>query len=267
MLQRIEIQVGRTGAITPVARLEPVFVGGVTVSNATLHNRDEIGRLDVREGDTVVLRRAGDVIPEILSVVADRRPEGAEPFVFPVRCPVCDSDIVYERDGVIARCSGGLFCNAQRRENIRHFASRKAMDIEGLGEKMVDQLLGAKLIDNVADIYLLEKPQVAGLERMADKSAENLINAIERSKQTTLGRFLFALGIPQVGEATAEALAEHFGDLDPILSAGTERLEQVPDIGPIVAGSIHTFLGQSHNREIIDRLRGGRRDLATGRGT
>ncbi len=255
VLERIEIQVGRTGAITPVARLTPVFVGGVTVSNATLHNRDEIMRLDARPGDTVVVRRAGDVIPEILSVVMDKRPKNAKPFEFPDRCPVCDSDIVYEGEGVVARCSGGLFCDAQRREAIRHFASRKAMDIEGLGEKIVDQLLAAKLINNVADIYHLEKEPVAALERMADKSAENLLNAIEKSKDSTLGRFLHALGIPLVGEATAEGLADYFGDLDPILEADAETLQQVPDVGPIVAQSIHTFLEQDHNREIIQRLR------------
>ncbi|MDE0097981.1 MAG: NAD-dependent DNA ligase LigA [Gammaproteobacteria bacterium] len=255
VLKRIEIQVGRTGAITPVARLTPVFVGGVTVSNATLHNRDEIERLDAREGDTVILRRAGDVIPEILSVVRERRPDGTEPFKFPQQCPVCGSDIVYERDGVIARCSGGLFCSAQRKENIRHFASRRAMDIEGLGYKIVDQLLGAGLIHDVADLYRLEKEPVAALERMADKSAENLIGAIDGSRKTTLPRFLHALGIPLVGEATAETLAGHFGDLDPIMDADAEQLQQVPDIGPVVAESVRVFFGQDHNREIVQRLR------------
>lgn len=253
-LERIEIQVGRTGAITPVARLKPVFVGGVTVSNATLHNRDEIARLDAREGDTVVVRRAGDVIPEILSVVMERRPKTAIPFQYPTRCPVCGSDIVYERDGVIARCSGGLFCGAQRRENIRHFASRRAMDIEGLGEKIVDQLLAGELVHDVADIYQLEKAQLAGLERMADKSAENLMAAIDRSRDTTLSRFLFGLGIPLVGEATAEALASWFGDLQPIMDADDETLQQVPDIGPVVAESIRVFFDQDHNREIVERL-------------
>ena len=255
VLKRIEIQVGRTGAITPVARLAPVFVGGVTVSNATLHNRDEIARLDAREGDTVILRRAGDVIPEILSVVRERRPDGTEPFGFPQQCPVCGSDIVYERDGVIARCSGGLFCSAQRKENIRHFASRRAMDIEGLGDKIVDQLLGAGLIHDVADLYRLEKEPVAALERMADKSAENLVGAIDGSRKTTLPRFLHALGIPLVGEATAETLAGHFGDLDPIMDADAEQLQQVPDIGPVVAESVRVFFGQDHNREIVQRLR------------
>ena len=257
VLERIEIQVGRTGAITPVARLTPVFVGGVTVSNATLHNRDEIERLDAREGDTVILRRAGDVIPEILSVVRERRPDGTQPFVFPGQCPVCGSDIVYERDGVIARCSGGLFCSAQRKENIRHFASRRAMDIEGLGDKIVDQLLATDLIHDVADLYRLKKEPVSELERMADKSAENLIRAIDRSRTTTLSRFLHALGIPLVGEATAEALAEHFGDLEPIMNADDGQLQQVPDVGPVVAESVRVFFGQDHNREIVRRLMDG----------
>lgn len=256
MLKRIEIQVGRTGAITPVARLAPVFVGGVTVSNATLHNRDEIDRLDAREGDAVILRRAGDVIPEILSVVKERRPDGIDQYKFPLTCPECGSDIVHERGGVIARCSGGLFCSAQRKENIRHFASRRAMDIEGLGDKIVDQLLGAGLIHDVADLFRLEKEPVAALERMADKSAENLIGAIDGSRETTLPRFLYALGIPLVGEATAETLAEHFGDLDPIMDADAEQLQQVPDIGPVVAESVRVFFGQDHNREIVNRLRG-----------
>ncbi len=254
VLERIEIQVGRTGAITPVARLKPVFVGGVTVSNATLHNRDEIARLDVREGDSVIVRRAGDVIPEILSVVPERRPANAKPFEYPTRCPVCESDIVYERDGVIARCSGGLFCSAQRRENIRHFSGRGAMDIEGLGEKMVDQLLTTGLIHDVADIYHLEKDALVALDRMADKSAQNLIDAISASKETSLARFLYALGIPLVGEATAEALAEWFGDLPPIFEADDEALQQVPDVGPVVAESVRIFFSQDHNREIVQRM-------------
>lgn len=255
VLKRIEIQVGRTGAITPVARLAPVFVGGVTVSNATLHNRKEIVRLDAREGDTVILRRAGDVIPEILSVVEERRPDGIDRYKFPSTCPECGSDIVHERDGVIARCSGGMFCSAQRKENIRHFASRRAMDIEGLGDKIVDQLLAAQLIHDVADLYQLKKEQIAGLDRMADKSAENLVGAIDGSRKTTLPRFLHALGIPLVGEATAETLAGHFGDLDPIMDADAEQLQQVPDIGPVVAESVRVFFGQDHNREIVQRLR------------
>ncbi len=254
ILEKIEVQVGRTGAITPVARLKPVFVGGVTVSNATLHNRDEIKRLDVREGDTIIVRRAGEVIPEILSVVMERRPPDSRPFEFPSQCPVCQSDVVSDGGGVIARCSGGLFCRAQRKENIRHFASRKAMDIEGLGDKLVDQLLAADLVQDVADIYQLDKVTVATLQRMADKSAENLIQAVERSKETTLGRFLYALGIPLVGEATAEAVAEMFGDLETIMSAGTEALQKVPDVGPVVADSVRLFFQQEHNRKIVERL-------------
>jgi len=254
VLEKIEIQVGRTGAITPVARLKPVFVGGVTVSNATLHNRDEIARLEVREGDSVIVRRAGDVIPEVLSVIKERRPKKSKAFVFPDQCPVCGSAVVYERDGVIARCSGGLFCAAQRKENIKHFASRKAMDIEGLGDKMVDQLLEQELIHDVSDLYALSVEQVASLDRMASKSATNLINALEKSKYTTLAQFLFALGIPLVGETTAETLADSFGDLDAIMAADEESLQKVPDIGPVVAESVCVFFQQSHNREIIEKL-------------
>ena len=256
VLDKIEIQVGRTGAITPVARLKPVFVGGVTVSNATLHNRDEIARLDVREGDSVIVRRAGDVIPEVLSVIKERRPKKSKPFEFPEHCPVCGSAVVYERDGVIARCSGGLFCDAQRKENIKHFAGRKAMDIEGLGDKIVDQLLEQGLIHDVSDLYSLNVEQVASLERMAEKSATNLINALEKSKRTTLAQFLFGLGIPLVGETTAETLADNLGDLDTIMSADEESLQQVPDIGPVVAESIRVFFEQTHNREIIEKLLG-----------
>jgi DNA ligase (NAD+) len=253
-LEKIEIQVGRTGAITPVARLKPVFVGGVTVSNATLHNRDEITRLDVREGDSVIVRRAGDVIPEVLSVIKERRPKKSKAFVFPDQCPVCGSAVVYERDGVIARCSGGLYCDAQRKENIKHFASRKAMDIEGLGDKLVDQLLEQTLIHDVSDLYALSVEQVASLDRMAIKSATNLINAIEKSKHTTLAQFLFALGIPLVGETTAETLADSFAGLDAIMAADEERLQKVPDIGPVVAQSVRVFFQQPHNREIIAKL-------------
>ena len=253
-VRSIEVQVGRTGAVTPVARLEPVFVGGVTVTNATLHNRSEIERLDIRVGDTVIVRRAGDVIPEIVSVLRDRRPNDAVPYAFPAKCPVCGSDIVYDDGGIIARCSGGLFCQAQRKESIKHFASRRAMDIEGLGDKLVEQLVDAGLIDNVADIYSLELEQVAALERMAHKSAANLLAAIERSRETTLARFLFSLGIPQVGESTATTLAQHFGSLQGVAAATLEELQHVEDIGPIVADNIHTFFRQDHNREVIDRL-------------
>ena len=252
----IEVQVGRTGAVTPVARLESVFVGGATVSNATLHNRAEIERLDVRKGDTVIVRRAGDVIPEIVSVIKERRQKGARRYKFPTRCPVCDSEIVYEGgEGIIARCAGGLFCDAQRKESIKHFASRRAMDIDGLGDKIVEQLVDTSLVKDVADLYDLSTAQIAGLERMAEKSAGNLVDALEKSKDATLDRFLFALGIPQVGETTAQQLAAHFGALEPLMKAGPEALQEVPDIGPIVAESIHAFFGQQHNRDVIKKLK------------
>ncbi|MDZ7839697.1 MAG: NAD-dependent DNA ligase LigA [Gammaproteobacteria bacterium] len=252
----IQVQVGRTGAVTPVARLKPVFVGGATVSNATLHNRAEIERLDVRKGDTVVVRRAGDVIPEVVSVQKDKRPKGTRPYRFPERCPVCDSEIVYEGgEGIVARCSGGLFCNAQRKESIKHFASRRAMDVDGLGDKLVEQLVDREMVKDAADLYALSEADVAGLERMADKSARNLVEALEKSRDTSLGRFLFALGIPQVGETTARQLADHFGALERLMQAEPERLQEVPDIGPIVAESIHTFFAQDHNREVIRKLR------------
>jgi DNA ligase (NAD+) len=252
----IEVQVGRTGAVTPVARLEPVFVGGVTVSNATLHNRAEIERLDVRKGDTVIVRRAGDVIPEIVSVQKEKRKKGARPYRFPTHCPVCNSEIVYDGgEGIIARCSGGLFCDAQRKESIKHFASRRAMDIDGLGDKLVEQLVDKGCVKDVADLYRLDAEQIAGLDRMARKSAQNLVDALEESKDTTLDRFLFGLGIPQVGETTARQLAEYFGGLDRLIKADQDALREVPDIGPIVAGSIHTFFAQHHNRDVIHNLR------------
>ncbi|MDD9811388.1 MAG: NAD-dependent DNA ligase LigA [Gammaproteobacteria bacterium] len=253
-VEKIELQVGRTGAVTPVARLAPVFVGGVTVSNATLHNRDEIARLDVRVGDTVIVRRAGDVIPEVVKVDKSKRKKGARKFVFPATCPVCDSAIVYEDGGVIARCGGGLFCVAQRKENIRHFAGRAAMDIEGLGNKLVEQLVDAKLVGSVADLYALTEAQLAGLERMAEKSAANLIEALEKSKQTTLARFLFALGIPLIGAATAEALASSLPDLQRLLEADEETLQAIPDVGPVVAQSVLAFFAEAHNREVIAQL-------------
>ena len=254
VVEKIESQVGRTGAITPVARLKPVFVGGVTVSNATLHNRDEIARLDVRVGDSVIVRRAGDVIPEVVSVIKEKRPKRTRKFKFPLHCPVCKSAIVYERDGVIARCSGGLYCDAQRKENIKHFASRTAMDIEGLGGKLVEQLIGEKLVGGVADLYALSAEQLAGLERMAKKSAANLIEALDNSKRTTLARFLYALGIPLVGEATAETLAANLENLEGVISADEEALQTIPDVGPVVAQSVVTFFRQPHNREVIDKL-------------
>jgi DNA ligase (NAD+) len=253
-VDNIEIQVGRTGAITPVARLTPVFVGGVTVSNATLHNSKEIERLDVRVGDCVIVRRAGDVIPEIVSVVHSRRPDNTEPFCFPGICPVCQSEIVYEGEGIIARCSGGLFCDAQKKESILHFASRKAMDIEGLGEKLVDQLVTDKLIDDVADLYSLTEVQIANLDRMAEKSAANLVSAIEKSRNTSLARFLYALGIPLVGETTAETLSESLQTLQGIADASEPELQNIPDIGPMVANSIHTFFKQDHNQEVIEKI-------------
>ena len=250
----IEVQVGRTGAITPVARLEPVFVGGVTVSNATLHNQDEINRKDVRVGDTVIVRRAGDVIPEVVSVVLAKRPKNAKRFTMPTKCPVCGSEVIRPEGEAVARCSGGLFCAAQRKEAIKHFASRKAMDIDGLGDKLVEQLCDQGLIHDVSDLYSLSQEQLAGLERMGDKSAQNLVEALEKSKKTTLARFLYALGIREVGEATAQGLANYFTELGAIQHADEETLQQVPDVGPVVAAHIHAFFRQSHNLEVIENL-------------
>ena len=254
IVNSIEVQVGRTGAITPVARLEPVFVGGVTVSNVTLHNKSEIERQDIRVGDTVIVRRAGDVIPEVVKVVKNRRPKYSKPYLFPSQCPVCDSEIVYEDSEIIARCSGGLYCSAQLIEGIKHFASRKAMDIEGLGSKLVEQLVEERHIKTVADIYHLDKDSIIKLERMADKSAQNLVDAIEKSKSTTLAKFLYALGITHVGETTAQALADEFANLDALKSAGIEQLQSVDDIGPVVAQSVVNFFKESHNVEVIDKL-------------
>jgi len=250
----IEVQVGRTGALTPVARLAPVTVGGVTVSNATLHNEDEVHRKDVRVGDTVIIRRAGDVIPEVVSVVKERRPERTKIFHLPKHCPICGSEVVRVEGEAAARCSGGLYCAAQRREAIRHYASRRAMDIEGLGDKLVEQLVEQGLVRDVADLYELSMEQVAGLERMGAKSAENLLNALDKSKDTSLARFLFALGIREVGEATARALALHFGELDEIAQAHPEALQAVPDIGPVVAQQVAAFFHEHHNREVIRKL-------------
>jgi DNA ligase (NAD+) len=259
VVEAIEVQVGRTGALTPVARLKPVFVGGVTVSNATLHNQDEIDRLDVRVGDTVVVRRAGDVIPEVESVIKNRRPSpGPKRFDilerYPV-CPVCGSHVIRQQGEAAIRCTGGLFCPAQRKQALLHFASRRAMDIEGLGEKLVDQLVDSHIVDTPADIYKLGLAKVASLERMAEKSAANLLAAIEKSKRTTLARFIFALGIRNVGEATAKDLARHFGTLDAMMTADEAQLAQVPDIGPVVADSIVQFFAEPHNREVIEQLR------------
>lgn len=253
-VEAIEFQVGRTGAVTPVARLEPVFVGGVTVSNATLHNMDEVMRKDVRVGDTVFVRRAGDVIPEVVRVIVERRPDASVKIELPTHCPVCESEIIKPEGEAVARCSGGLYCAAQRKEAIKHFASRRAMDIEGLGDKLVDQLVEQGLIHDLADIFSLGKAQLAGLERMADKSAQNLIDALEKSKQTTLARFLYALGIREVGEATARSLAQHFGSLGAVEQADEEALQLVSDVGPIVASHVAAFFRQSHNREVIEKL-------------
>lgn len=255
VLEGVEWQVGRTGAVTPVARLKPVFVGGVTVSNATLHNMDEIRRLDVRIGDTVFVRRAGDVIPQVVKVVADKRPDNAGEVNLPEHCPVCGSDVIQIEGEVVARCSGGLYCPAQRKEAIRHYASRKAMDIEGLGEKWIDMLVEREMVHTVADLYQLRKADLVRLDRMGDKSADNLLKAIDGSREPELWRFLYALGIREVGEATAKALAMHFGTLEKIADASDEALEEVPDVGPIVAGHIHSFFRQSHNQEIIESLR------------
>ncbi len=251
----VEFQVGRTGALTPVARLKPVFVGGATVSNATLHNIDEIERKDIHIGDTVYVRRAGDVIPEVVRVLPERRPKDARKILLPKRCPVCGSEVVKPEGEAIARCTGGLFCPAQRKESIRHFASRRAMDIEGLGEKLIEQLVDKEMVHDVADLYALTKDQLAGLERMGEKSAANLLAALEKSKSTTLPRFLYALGIREVGEATARALAEQFGTLEAIEAADEETLQETPDVGPIVAAHIAAFFRQQHNREVIDKLR------------
>jgi DNA ligase (NAD+) len=255
VIEDVEFQVGRTGAITPVARLKPVFVGGVTVSNATLHNMDEIRRLDARIGDTVFVRRAGDVIPQVVKVVAERRPDNAREVQLPDACPVCQSDIVQIEGEVVARCSGGLFCPAQRKEAIRHYASRKALDIEGLGDKWIDILVDRELVTTVADLYLLKKADLTGLERMGDKSAGNLIDAIDRSRHPVLWKFLYALGIREVGEATAKALASHFGTLEAIGEADQDALQSVPDVGPIVAGHIRSFFDQTHNQETIQALK------------
>lgn len=254
-VQAIEVQVGRTGKLTPVAKLAPVFVGGVTVTNATLHNEDEARRKDVRVGDTVIVRRAGDVIPEVVAVLPEKRQPGAEMFTMPHLCPVCGSAAVREEGEADYRCTGGLFCSAQRKQAMLHFAGRRAVDIEGLGDKLVDQLVDGGVVKTLPDLYRLGLMALASLERMADKSAQNIVDALETSKQTTLPRFLYGLGIRHVGEATAKALARHFGKLDAIMDATEDQLLQVPDVGPIVAQSIHTFFQQAHNREVVEQLR------------
>jgi DNA ligase (NAD+) len=251
----IDVQVGRTGALTPVARLKPVFVGGVTVTNATLHNEDEVRRKDVRIGDTVIVRRAGDVIPEVVRVLTEKRPKGAREFVMPRKCPECGSAAVRLPDEAIARCSGGLVCPAQVKQALLHFAGRRAMDIEGLGDKLVDQLVDAAIVRTPADLYKLGVAALAELERMAEKSAANVVAAIAKSRKTTLARFIFALGIRHVGETTAKDLARHFGKLDALIAADEPALLDVPEVGPVLAQSIRQFFAEAHNREVIAQLR------------
>ena len=254
VVRDVEFQVGRTGAVTPVARLEPVFVGGVTVSNATLHNMDELHRKDVRIGDTVFVRRAGDVIPEVVKVVLDRRPKQTRTVQAPTDCPVCGSAVLREEGESVARCSGGLFCPAQRAEALKHFVSRRALDVEGLGSKLIEQLVAADRIKTPADLYGLTEDELAEMERMGPKSARNLLESIENSKDTTLSRFLYGLGIREVGEATANSLASHYGKLDAIMAADEQGLQEVPDVGPVVASRIQAFFAEMHNREVIRRL-------------
>ncbi len=253
-LNDVEFQVGRTGTITPVARLEPVFVGGVTVSNATLHNLDEIKRLDIKIGDKVIIRRAGDVIPKVVKVILEQRPKNVRNIVFPEHCPICQSDIEQVDNEVLIRCSGGLYCRAQRTQSIIHFASRGAMDIDGLGVKLIEQLVSEELIENVADIYQLKLEQLSGLERMAEKSATNLLQAIENSKNISLQKFIYALGIREVGEATALVLAKHKGSLQAIMQADIESLIEIPDIGEIMAQHIVSFFAEQHNLSVIKAL-------------
>ncbi len=254
-IENVEFQVGRTGAITPVARLVPVFVGGVTVTNATLHNMDEIGRLDLRIGDTVMIRRAGDVIPQVMSVIESKRPAKAAAIELPADCPACGSPIVNVGDEAVARCSASpSYCPAQRKEGLRHFASRLAMDIDGLGDKIIEQMVETGLVEHAGDLYRITHEQIAGLDRLADKSAANLVEALEASKETTLARFIYALGIREVGEATAANLANHFGDLPPLMGASAEDLEKVDDVGPVVATKIVDFFADDGNVEVIEAL-------------
>lgn len=250
----VDFQVGRTGALTPVARLKPVRVAGVTVSNATLHNMDEIERLGVQIGDTVIIRRAGDVIPQVVSVVLERRPNNSQPIIMPSHCPVCGSLVERIETEAVARCTGGLVCSAQRKEAIKHFASRQALDIEGLGDKLIEQLVNAELIESVDDLFHLTLEQLAGLERMAEKSAQNILDALEKSKSTTLARFVYALGIREVGVTTAKQLAQHFGYLQRIMDADFETLQQVDDVGVIVANHLRNFFAEPHNRTSIEQL-------------
>ena len=254
VLNDVEFQVGRTGAITPVAKLEPVFVAGVTVSNATLHNGDEIERLNIAIGDTVVIRRAGDVIPQIIGVLHERRPDNAKPIIFPTNCPVCDSQIIRIEGEAVARCTGGLFCAAQRKEALKHFVSRKAMDIDGVGGKLIEQLVDRELVHTPADLFKLDLTTLTRLERMGAKSAENALNSLEKAKSTTLARFIFALGIRDVGEATALNLANHFKTLDALKAADLEELQKVPDVGEVVANRIFVFWREAHNVAVVEDL-------------
>ena len=254
VMNSVEFQVGRTGALTPVARLEPVFVGGVTLSNATLHNMDEIERKDVRVGDTVIVRRAGDVIPEVARVNLDKRKKGARRIKLPAKCPVCGSAVLNDDTEVKARCTGGMVCDAQRREGIKHFASRRAMDIDGLGDKLVEQLSDAGLINTYSDLYTLTEEAIANLPRMGEKSAANLIKSIKVSAETSLARFIFALGIREIGETGGAALAQHFGSLDALMVADEETLVEVDDIGPIAAASVVEWFGRPDNRAMIEEL-------------
>ncbi len=254
VVEAIAVQVGRTGALTPVARLRAVEVGGVTVTNATLHNADEVRRKDVRAGDTVVVRRAGDVIPEVVRVIAERRPPDSQAFTMPAKCPVCQADVDEIPGESAVRCSGGLACPAQHKETVRHFASRKAMDIEGLGDKLVSQLIDRELVRNVTDLYSLDVETLAGLDRMGRKSAQNLVQALNKSRETTLARFIYALGIRDVGEVTAQSLAEHLGSLDAIMNADEEKLMEIPDIGPVVARHVRLFFEQPSNRKVTEGL-------------
>ena len=255
VVKGIEFQVGRTGALTPVARLEPVFVSGVTVSNVTLHNIDEVHRKDVRVGDTVVVRRAGDVIPEVVSVILDKRPQDAVPVQLPQSCPVCGSQVLRVEGEAVARCTGGFTCRAQRQEALRHFASRRALDVEGLGDKLIEQLVEREMVKSPADLYALTLPQLSQLERMGEKSAANLLAAIEKSKNTTLPRLLYGLGIREVGEATALAVARHFGTLERLMGADESAIRQVPDVGPVVAAHVAAFFASEEHRRVIKALR------------
>ena len=250
----VEFQVGRTGAITPVARLEPVLVAGVMVSNATLHNADEIERLGLRIGDTVIVRRAGDVIPQVVGVVMDERPENAREVIFPTHCPVCNSDVERVEGEAVARCTGGLICGAQRKEALKHFVSRRALDVDGMGDKIIDQLVEKEYVKNPADLFRLTAGKLTGLDRMGPKSAQNVVNALEKAKETTLARFLYALGIREVGEATAANLAAHYGSVEALKAADIDSLKSVPDVGDVVAKHVVNFLSEEHNQQVIDEL-------------